>query len=120
MDHVSLTREQLLARLDGQLTSAERDGGVVYATANSIPRGTALQLPDRTIHVPADALLAFVDRDPLANWGHPCRYVLVEAATGRMTSIEARFPPFSANIAAKWTVVHQASSVPDSALAVVR
>jgi hypothetical protein len=92
--------------------------GVVYALIDPVPSGTKLQFPRVTIEVPWEALLAFVDRDPRANWGHSCRYLLVNRATGEVHSTEARFPPFRREDLRRWRVVFQAPGVPDSALAV--
>jgi hypothetical protein len=65
-------------------------------------------------------LLAFVDREPLANWGHPCRFVLIDGDTGEITTLEARFPPFGSILVGKWEVVSRAPSVPISAIAIAK
>jgi hypothetical protein len=115
---VAFGEDKLTAILNAQLTSSERASGVVYAFIDPVPAGTKLQFPRITIEVPWEALLAFVDREPLANWGHSCRYVLVNPATGKVRSTEARFPPFRPEDLHLWRVVFQATGVPDSALAV--
>jgi len=115
---VALGEDKLNSILNAQLTSPERAGGVVYALIDPVPSRTKLQFPHVTIEVPWEALLAFVDRDPSANWGHSCRYLLVNRATGEVRSTEARFPPFRREDLRRWRVVFQALGVPDSALAV--
>jgi hypothetical protein len=98
-----------------QLTVAERHGAVVYELEKTATQGTVLSFPHQTITVPSDSLVAFIDRDPTANWGHSCRYVLVEFSTGRISSWEARFPPFEIAIG-EWRVAYRAASVPEGAV----
>jgi hypothetical protein len=67
------TADKLKALLLAQLTAAEREHGVVYEMSDPVESGTTLKYPQCTIHVPWKALVAFVDRQPLANWGHSAR-----------------------------------------------
>lgn len=110
--------DKLRASLLAQLTAAERDHGVAYELSDPVEAGTTLKFPQCTIHVPWNALLAFIDRQPLANWAHPARYLLINLTTGETMSVEARFPPFRKDNQRLWCVVYQAPTVPDTALAV--
>jgi hypothetical protein len=111
-----LDASQAHSALLQQLTEAERQGAVVYELAETATEGAVLSFPHQTISVPSDALVAFIDRDPTANWGHSCRYVLVELSTGRISSWEARFPPFGIPPGSVWRVAYQAASVPEGAV----
>src|SRR5262252_6850517 len=51
------------------LTAAERATGAVYVLDEPLGPGT-LRLPGVVIDVAAASRLAFVDREPAANWGH--------------------------------------------------
>ena len=115
---MALNDDKLSAMFRQELTAAEREQGVLYELLDPLDSGTKLEFPQCTIHVPWDARLAFVDRQPLANWGHSCRYVLANSVTGEIVSIEARFPPFQRNVRRRWVVAYQAPTVPDTALAV--
>lgn len=115
---MELNRNKLSSILSAQLTPEEREKSVVYELSNSIPGGTTLEFPQCTIPVPWDAMLAFVDRQPLANWGHSSRYILVNCTNGETMSIEARFPPFRRDDERRWRVAYQAPTVPDTALAI--
>lgn len=110
--------ETLRSILQAELTPAERECGVVYVSAEPVVSGTELQLPRCAIKAPWNALLSFVDGEPLANWGHPCRYILVNVQTGETRSFEARFPPFGSTGARHWRVVYKAPTVPPAAIAV--
>ena len=103
--------------LANQLTETELETAVVYALPGPITAGAVLELPKMTVRMPHDSLIAFVDREPLANWGHSCRYILVDARTGEVSSVESRFPPFAQREIVGWRVVYRAPGVPDSALA---
>src|SRR2546427_11164075 len=59
------------------LTEAERNFAVVHALATPVPPGTVLKFPGATIRTPWEAIVAFVDQEPEANWSHRCRYVLI-------------------------------------------
>lgn len=108
--------KQLAAILIAQLTSSEQAHGVVYMSRTTFAKGATIALPQAAIAVPWDAQLAFVDRDPIANWGHACRYVLLNRDTGDALSQEARFPPFQRSGSADWQIVYRAPGIPDAAL----
>ena len=110
--------EQLIAQILEQLTPTERQQGVVYVTAQPLAAGTELRLPRLAINVSAESLLAFVDREPMANWSHSCRYVLINCATDELRSFEAQLPPFGQAQAGPWRVAYKAPSVPEAVLAV--
>jgi hypothetical protein len=46
------------------------------------------------IHAEGETILVFADDEPLANFGHPCRYLLYNPQTGEfIKEVSARFPP---------------------------
>lgn len=113
-----LSEKQMHSILEAQLDKAELDKGVVYVLTKPVKAATKLDFPQNQFEAPWDAVLAFVDRDPTANWGHPARYILINRETGNTLSIEARFPPFQRGDARLWRVFYKARSVPDKFLAV--
>ena len=115
---MALSFEKCVSILKDRLAPEELNSGVAYAEETPIPAGERLRFPRIDIVVPWPAYLAFVDREPLANWGHSCRYVLINRDTGELSSNEARFPPFHTGKDLHWRVIHKAKGVPDSALAV--
>lgn len=110
--------EQVRDLLLSQLTPAERNSTVAYWFSQPIARGTRFSFPHLKFEAPWDAQLIFIDQDPLANWGHPCRYVLVNPSNLETLSFEARFPPFQPESKKLWRVLYRASAIPDSAIAV--
>jgi hypothetical protein len=111
-------REAVLARC----TAEEIRSCVVYVTSDPFSSGTTLRFPGLTLELPWDGFLAFVDLDPMANWGHACRYVLINPNTGEAKSIAAQFPPFGPERNSEpkyhWRLLYQAPGVPDAVLAV--
>jgi hypothetical protein len=115
---MALSGRRLKSILEAQLNRAEREKGVVYLSTEPVKTGARLDFPQCQIEVPWDAILAFVDREPTANWGHSARYILVNRDTGDTQSFEARFPPFQRGDARRWSLFYQARGVPDKFLAV--
>jgi hypothetical protein len=109
--------EALVLVLQLQLTVEERANAVAYAAEQPVTAGTRLEFPGVVIDVPTEAYVAFIDRQPTANWGHPARYLLVNRQSGDVRSVDARFPPFRQGGELHWHVVYQAPSVPDAAVA---
>jgi hypothetical protein len=91
---VSLSIEQIAERATGTLTQSEKDSSIVYLDSKEMKAGASVEVDRKKIEVPWDAFMAFVDLEPQANWGHKCRYLLVNGCTGEVKSFEASFPPF--------------------------
>jgi len=108
---------ELLTLAKAQLSPLELDNCVVYLLSTPVAAGSTLVFPRASIAVPWEARVAFLDLDPLANFGHPCRYVLINSETGETRSVDARFPPFRPDVENQWRVVYKAPGVPDAALA---
>jgi ABC-type dipeptide/oligopeptide/nickel transport system permease subunit len=66
----------------------------VYLRLEPIAAGGSLAIPGNPLTIKALSWIALVDPEPAANWGHACRYLVIEQASGELTSIAARFPAF--------------------------
>jgi hypothetical protein len=95
----------------GNLTPPEVSGSVVYVAETPIYADTHLEFPHISITAPWDAFIAFVDRDPMANWSHSCRYLLVNREDGEIRSFEAQLPPFTSDRQIHWREVYRAPSL---------
>jgi hypothetical protein len=103
-----------------ELTPEEREGAVTYLAAEPIERDVRLALPGVEIVAKARSLLAFVDQDPTANWGHQARYILLGCDEGSPAiSVPARLPPFGEKGGLHWKLAYRAATVPESAVAVL-
>ena len=112
----SMTWEQIAQAAITQLTDEERRSGVVYLDQRELPAGSTLDLDSRQVPIGRPSAMAFVDRVPQANWGHPARYLLIDLESGDVTSIEAQFPPFLRGVPATLKVIWKGATVPDWAV----
>lgn len=113
------TFQELVSALPTHISLEERSRGVAYAAVIEKPlaAGTRLRFPGIEIEVKADSWLIFVDRVPMANWGHPARYLLLSRETRQTWSFETRLPPFQPYAGLRWRAVYKAPSVPENAVA---
>lgn len=72
----------------------------IYVTNNTIGISDTIHLMGSMIIMPPQdsCWLFFVDEMPLANWGHPCKYVFVNISSGKCDIIEANTPPYNLSI----------------------
>jgi hypothetical protein len=113
---MGLSFDDFTSVLKAELTPKEREGCVAYAVDQPLEPGKRLEFPGLSIDVPWDSFLAFINRDPMANWGHGARYVLINREGGEIQSFEVRFPPFGKGGELHWRVVYKAPSLPDAAV----
>ena len=60
------------------------------------------------LRAPQPSVLVFVDDEPTANFGHPCRYLLFDPGSGELRAeLPARFPPWEARIPESLEAFHQ-------------
>jgi len=104
-----LEAERIATIVTGALEPAERARGVAYLCVTPFAAGQALAVPVQPVVIDRDCYVAFVDAHPRANWGHDCRYLLIDARTGELTSHPRRFPAFTA-ADERWRVVHRPPS----------
>jgi hypothetical protein len=114
---MALDPNELSRLAKAQLSPSELGNSIVYLLTTQVAKGSTLEFPQVSITAPWQARVAFIDLDPLANFGHACRYVLINPGTGETKSVDARFPPFRSGAEDRWQVVYKAPGVPDSALA---
>ena len=96
------------------LTDTERESGVAYLRADQLVPGARVGPLSDPIVLRSVSFLAFIDPTPSANWGHDCRYLVIDAESLDVTSHQASLPPFIARGQGKWRVVYRAPGVPDS------
>jgi hypothetical protein len=107
---MALSFDEFVSTLKSKLTADERANSVAYAVEKPIAAGTQLKFPGVSIDVPWEAYLAFIDREPMANWGHAARYVLVNNENAEVRSYETRLPPFGPESELHWCVVYKSPS----------
>jgi hypothetical protein len=115
---VSLTLKQVAERATATLSASEKDSSAVYLDSTEIKGGTSVDAGRITIEAPWDSYLSFVDLQPAVNWGHSCRYLLVNVHTGEVKTFEASFPPFLKGPSKTLQLIWRGARVPEWALAV--
>lgn len=101
----------------GTLSPKELKSNNVYLDERVLKANDQLEFDSEKITVPWNAVMAFVDLQPTANWGHDCRYLLINVDTGELQSIDAQFPPFLRGAPKTLRVIWQGENVPDWTLA---
>lgn len=91
---MSLGPSEIAERALATLSAAERDAAAVYLDERAVPAGEELTIDGRTLRRERELAVVFVDLEPMLNWGHRCRYLLVDRESGEVEIIEARLPPF--------------------------
>jgi hypothetical protein len=92
------SQEQVFARVREhafrRLSSQELETTNLYLDQRVYEKDAKLGPEFQNIVAPKRSVLVFADDQPLANFGHDCRYLLYDAAAGELHSeIPARFPP---------------------------
>ena len=62
-----------------------------------------------TVPVTVPSFMVFVDLRPGANWGHPCRYLLVSREDGSIARVDSEFPPTAESL----RLVHRGEGIED-------
>jgi len=89
------------------LSPRQRETTNLYIDSHTYQRGETIGSPLQTIHIEAPTILVFADDQPLANFGHECRYLLYHAEKGSLLrEIPARFPSTAGKSQSKLTQFH--------------
>lgn len=109
-----MLEDRIVELVVADLTQEERSGGVAYLAAPRVAGGTRLEFPRLVIDIPRLSWLAFIDGMPNFDWGHSCRYLVIEDETGQIGSYPAQFPPFGPSTPWRWRVFYKAPNLPDT------
>lgn len=87
------------ARIQGdarlRLAFERREPSNLWIDSDVRKRGQTIDAQHQQIEIERDTVVVFADDAPLANWGHPCRYLLYEPENGELyKTVEAQFPPY--------------------------
>ena len=96
--------ESLRATIESNLTDTERRSAVVYLNNCLMPPGI-FSLSGSQVNVAHPYLVVFLDCNPGANWMHPCRYLLIDPASRKITSLESDRPPVFGLLPSSWQIV---------------
>ena len=106
---MDINGNELTQRVLATLTETERKQSVVYLDTNLYQPGSTIRINRQVQSVTQPTVMAFIDLHPAANWGHPCRYMLLHPEQNGAETIEASFPPDAANLA----MIYRSETVQD-------
>jgi hypothetical protein len=93
-----ITRDQAWEIVKKNIFNGNPENCIVYVSQNVMTKGQEIKSWQQVYTVPSNfpgAWFFFVDDQPGANWGHQCRYIFVDADTGKYHIINALTPPDS-------------------------
>ena len=95
----AITQEQALNLLKNKLDMNINKDIDISVFEEKLPANTKIQLLGTSINTPNyESWTFFIDDNPLANWGHPCRYAFVNIANGNIKIIKQNMPPVTTRI----------------------
>jgi hypothetical protein len=113
----TMTWYDVAQRALAALTASESQEGALYLDETEIGAGASVKIDGKDVAVHRRSAMAFVDRMPQSNWGHACRYMLIDLESGQVSSYDAQFPPFLRGVPKTLHLIHRGASVPDWAIA---
>jgi len=115
---MALTLDQITAEVLAALGPEERKSSAVYLDQAAVKAGSTVEIDRKLVQVPFDSVVVFVDMQPQSNWGHPCRYLLIDRESGATECINASYPPFLRGASKTLRLIWKGENVPDWTLAV--
>jgi hypothetical protein len=94
----SIDKDQAWKIVKEKILAKEQKDKIVYVSIDLLKPGQAVKSWGQNYQVPGDfqqAWLFFIDDQPEANWQHACRYIFVDAGSGKYTITKALTPPDS-------------------------
>lgn len=94
------------------LTNEERKQSAVYLNESVMPAGKAT-VGETQVEIDHAYVLAFIDRQPGANWMHPCRYLIIDPTNEQFLSIDSNRPPVFGILPSSWRLIMHSPGVED-------
>jgi hypothetical protein len=76
------------------LSASEKSNVLVLLDPQLKPLGSKIRVGLGELQMPVNGFYVFADLQPMANWGHPVTYFLIDAETGKFVQMNQQFPPF--------------------------
>lgn len=113
---MSLEWSEIAECVIAQAPADDRAASVIYLDERILPAGAELEIDYKKTRLDSPAAVGFIDLQPEMNWGHECRYVLVDPESGTSRTIDAHFPPFLRGTPPTLRVLWKGEHVPDWAV----
>jgi hypothetical protein len=109
---------RVLDKVRDALGAERLEQSIVYLDHDLKQTAERVTAGDVVIDLPWDAHIAFVDLEPMANWGHACSYLAIRREGGDVLEFAARMPPFLKAGASAFRLLWRGSQAPEWAVAV--
>ena len=109
---MSLPHTEIANVVLAQLPQTRRECSVVYLDKQMRPAGSDIEVDYKKVLLDQPTVVGFIDLEPEMNWGHACRYVLVNIESGEHRNIDAHFPPFLRENSSDLIVLFKGNKVP--------
>jgi hypothetical protein len=98
------------------ISNENRTKHVVYVDETVHSSQSELYIGKTRLRLTYDAVVVFIDEEPGVNWGHACRYLIYNVATGEVSEVPESFPPSLTEAPRTYRLVWKPTSVPDWAI----
>lgn len=102
----------LAAEVVASLSEQEREACVAYLEQRVVPAGERIPRAGISQTFDEPVVVAFIDLQPMLNWTHRARYVVIGARGGILRTIDVDQPPFLAGSSPDLRLIHQGSRAP--------
>lgn len=109
---IELTNEEMLGTILKNLSNNEKEESIIYWDKKLLEKGDQVKIGKTTIKMPFTGYLVFVDLEPKANWGHSCRYFLVDTEIGETRVIKEELPPYFGDYPKSFKVIQRYGKKP--------
>ena len=89
----NLTNEQIINIILPELSDDEINQSIIYFDTKVLQPGDKVRIGKSLTSMSSNAYLVFVDLEPKANWGHKCKYFLIDPKTKTAKITNEEFPP---------------------------
>jgi len=105
--------EWIANKVVSSLSTGEREDSLVYLEQRVFPAGKVLPWEPVAVSFDEPVVMAFIDLEPLMNWTHPARYLILATDGSIKQRTEANRPPFFSGVSPYLRLIHQGSRAPD-------
>lgn len=92
---MEIDKNTVLRIIYKNLSPKQIEASIIYWDKKIIKKDDEIKAGPKTISMPFDGVMIFVDLAPRLNWAHPCLYLLVNIENLQTDIIEASFPFYS-------------------------
>ena len=95
------------------LSDREREVSIAYIEKHVIPAGELINLPGINKSFNESVVVAFIDLEPMLNWTHRARYLIISVKGSILLKADADCPPFLVEVSPYLRLIHTGSKAPD-------